>query len=321
MSFASLSMEQVHARAVEMSSAFRRGEAELVDVLIRIEIDRVFLLRGHASLFAYVTGELGISENTAYSLITVARKVREVPELGVKFRAGEITLSKARRVAAVLTVANQEEWIAKACALSTRGLEREIARVRPRAQVFEQASYVGADRLRLTVGISEAQMLELRHAQDLLCQSRRRAVSLEETIGVMTAEFLKRKDPVRRAKRQKSRGKVSPIARVGELVTPGRVQAHGGESPSVRADQLVAPKRTPIPAAVLHAVNLRDQRRCTQRLPNGTSCGQRRWVDIHHVEWVSRGGANDIDNLVTLCSSHHQLRHLNAGCTERDGRT
>lgn len=139
MSSALLLVDQVHARALETSWRFRRVESEMVDILIGVEQQRVFLTRGYASLFSYVTSELGIAENTAYSLITVARKVREVPELGVKFRAGEITLSKARRVAAVLTPVNQEEWLAKACSLSTRKFEREIAKIRPDTQTHEEA--------------------------------------------------------------------------------------------------------------------------------------------------------------------------------------
>ena len=292
MSSALLLMDQIHARALEVSTRYRREEAELVDVLIQVERYGVFIQRQHASLFAYATTELGLSENVAYALIAVARKAREVPALGARLRDGAVTLSNARRVASVLTVQNQAEWVEKACALSSRQLEREIARVRPEIRTPERASYAGADRVRLEVGLSEEQMLKLRHAQDLLCQSRRRTVSLEETIGVLTSEFIKRVDPVERARRQTNRKGsvlVQPSEQVGELVTR-RV-------------------RSPIPAAELHAVNLRDQRRCTHILPNGSRCHQSRWVEIHHIQLVSEGGPNTVENLITLCSAHHKLMH------------
>jgi len=409
-------LDRVHGRALNASLVYRRAQAELVDVLMEVESHRVFLLRGHASLFVYATGELGLSESTAYSMITVSRKIREVPALGERFRAGEITLAKARRVAAVLTAVNQEEWLPKACALSTRKLDHEIAKVRPERAVLEEVSYVGKNRVRLKVGMSEAQMLELRHAQDLLCQSRRRPVNLEETIGVVTSEYLRRHDPVERARRatarkgtpgakgartqtgarvrdaqvgvrswsasvgkrvtpdantrayagdslsnaveklvtpdirmQESRGE-SPSGAVEKLVTPDiRMRESRGESPSGAVEKLVTPdirmresrgespsgaveklvalfpkgvapnqadsrptahSRTPIPAAIQHAVNLRDQRRCVERLPDGKRCNERRWTDIHHIRLVSEGGEHTPGNLVTLCSAHHKLAHM-----------
>ena len=244
MSSALLLMDQIHARALEVSTRYRREEAELVDVLIQVERHGVFIQRKHASLFAYATAELGLSENVAYALIAVARKAREVPALGARLRDGEVTLSNARRVASVLTVQNQAEWVEKACALSSRELEREIARVRPEIRTPERASYVGADRVRLEVGLSEEQMLKLRHAQDLLCQSRRRAVSLEETIGVLTSEFIKRVDPVERARRQTNRkgsARVRPSERIGELVT--RKQDSASVQPSEQVGELVTCKQ------------------------------------------------------------------------------
>lgn len=38
-------------------------------------------------------------------------------------------------------------------------------------------------------------------------------------------------------------------------------------------------------------------------------CDARRFTQAHHVEWWSRGGATDLDNLVLVCSFHHKLVH------------
>ena len=39
------------------------------------------------------------------------------------------------------------------------------------------------------------------------------------------------------------------------------------------------------------------------------SCTQRRRLVPHHVDWWSRGGPTDLDNLVLLCRSHHRAVH------------
>jgi hypothetical protein len=38
-------------------------------------------------------------------------------------------------------------------------------------------------------------------------------------------------------------------------------------------------------------------------------CDARRFTQAHHVEWWSRGGATDLDNLILVCTFHHRLVH------------
>ncbi len=307
--------DEIHGRAIEISIRYKRAEADLVDVIQQVEDHRVFLKRGHASLFSYVVGELGISESMAYSLITVARKARQVPELKARLQSGEMTLSNARRVAAVLTPQNQDEWIAKATELSGRQLEREIVKLRPQEATPECASYVSSGRVKLEVGLSEEEMIRLRRVQDLECQAQRRAVSLEEVIAVLNSEYLRRHDPVEKAKRHRVRHP-SPAGATAESVSTNQNKQTDQKNQTEPVESLVAlrevksQKRIPVPAAIRHQVNLRDQRRCAHIQPDGIRCNQARWIEIHHKIPVSQGGLNTVDNLITLCSTHHKFAHL-----------
>jgi hypothetical protein len=38
-------------------------------------------------------------------------------------------------------------------------------------------------------------------------------------------------------------------------------------------------------------------------------CDARRFTQAHHVDWWSRGGRTDLDNLILICSFHHKLVH------------
>jgi len=58
-----------------------------------------------------------------------------------------------------------------------------------------------------------------------------------------------------------------------------------------------------------HAVFLRDQGKCTHVGHNKKRCGDDRWTQIHHIIHVNQGGTNDLENLTTLCSFHHDLVH------------
>ncbi len=351
-------VDRIHARALGLATRYRQTEAELIDVFQQVEEHRVFLKRGHSSLFDYVTKELGLGENVAYTLIGVARKSREVPELKTEIAVGAITLSNARRIVPVLTAQNKEEWIEKAKVLSNRKLEKEIVRVYPKAGTPETTSYVAADRVKLSLGLSEREMLKLRRVQDLLSQSRRRAISLEETIEVLTAEYLGRHDPVAKAKRhvvkkgangsgnvesaavgiraevgtkaqdlETTRPKPEPEAtraepepettRAEPETEVTRVEPETSFRPAQKRGTVLVGKRVtlrvPIPRSIQHRVNLRDERRCTQILPDGARCNQARWIEIHHRVPVSEGGGNTLDNLTTLCSAHHRYEHSCAG--------
>ncbi len=290
-------MDSIHSRAVEISARYKKAEAELIRVLQQAEEHRVFLKLGYSSTHSYVVRELGLSESVAYNLITVSRKAREVPALLTDLESGKISLTNARRIAPVLTSSNQAEWLEKARTLSQRQLEKEIGKIRPQLATPEKAIYVTGTRLRLELGLFEADLLKLRRVQDLMSQSRRRAVTLEEVLIEMTGDYLKRHDPVQRARRQIARKGVSAQRSTETVETPVSLQGAG------RA------RRESIPAATLHQVNLRDERKCTYVNSRGERCNQTRWLEIHHRKPVSQGGSNTIDNLTTLCFTHHSWTH------------
>ena len=69
-----------------------------------------------------------------------------------------------------------------------------------------------------------------------------------------------------------------------------------------------------IPPALARALDVRDAGRC--RFPG---CTHRRFLDRHHVKHWSNDGETKIDNLLTLCTAHHQLVHEGGWSVELDG--
>lgn len=49
-------------------------------------------------------------------------------------------------------------------------------------------------------------------------------------------------------------------------------------------------------------------------------CGRRRFLHVHHVQFWSRGGTTDLDNLVLLCGEHHRSLHRGELSIEALGR-
>lgn len=286
----------LHAKALEAASRFKRAEADLIDILQEADRTRVYFHMSYKSLFEYVVGALGLSESIAYNLITVSRKAREVPALQTAIRSGGLTVSKARKVTAVLNRANSDEWIQKAMTLSSRKLEAAVA----------DATQPGRERsIGLHLGLPRPVYENLKRAQELECQRQGRSVSLEQALEAALGIYLEKQDPVKRAERilEKKKSASQPTQSVSALVT-GQVQ------PSDPSASPVGARARSIPAAFRHRAHARDQGRCTYVDPRTSlRCEERKWVHLHHVQPKARGGTHAPENLTTLCSSHHRWVH------------
>jgi hypothetical protein len=276
-------MNDLHERALSVVKRFKQAEADLIIVLQEVEVSRLFAKMGFTSLFQYCVEALGLSESVTANFVTVARKAREVPVLQSAIQNGSLSVSKARKITPVLTLANQDEWVEKAQTLSSRKLEEEVARFAPREAVQERLKPVNEDRLELRLGISKALEEKLKRVQDLESQRTSRAASFEDSLNAALEVYLERNDPVRRAERILKKT-------LKENAAPARVTGH-------------------IVQSLKYQVQSRDTGQCTHKNPLGKRCENRRWLDIHHIRPRSSGGLNTVENLTTLCSAHHKMEH------------
>ncbi len=295
----------LHERAMSVSISYRRLEGELIEILQQMEDLKGHREFGFTSLYDYATKKLKLSEDIANTLIRLARKSKEIPLLKEKIQSREIQISNAKAIAPIITPANQTEWLEKASLLSKRELEKEIFAQFPKEEVKERVKPINAARSELRIGISHELEEQLRRVQDLLSQKMGKHATLEETLEKMTQEFLERSDPIKKAERLEQRAKKlnEPSQETRTLPAPGRMNLP--EQSEIRRTN-----RVPIPASLRHQIVLRDRNQCTYLHPqNRERCSQKRWLDTHHIIPVSQGGEDSVENLTTLCQSHHSLIH------------
>ncbi|MBK9295160.1 MAG: HNH endonuclease [Oligoflexia bacterium] len=174
-------------------------------------------------------------------------------------------------------------------------LEKEIAKVLPEKAVQERTSYVSPERIKLTVGLSERAHELLKRVQDLECQRRRASINFEQTIEAALELYIKKLDPVEKAKaRFESEVKTTDAA----ASVPGHIVGLYGFT------------RVRLPQRLKHQIFLRDKGECQHRDQSGNKCHNSRWTEVHHKTPVSHGGQNELNNLTTLCFGHHKLMHL-----------
>ena len=297
--------EQLHNQILYQAKVHRKSEARLIDLLQKADSKRLYLHRGHSSLFRYVCDELGYSEAMTSNLITVARKAREIPALKEEIRQGNLSVSKLRKVCPVIDQKNQEQWIAAVKTSNTRELEQMVAAVRIDHTPRESLRAVAKNTSRLSIDICEESREKLERLKDLLSSKEGRDCSLQEVLDFALETTIDRHDPIRKAERASKRKEKKD--RSGN-----RVQEQQSEVKKATAVCHVTRKRSKrksLAKRLIHKISMRDKGRCTFVSEDGKWCTQTRWLHIHHKKEVSLGGEDSLDNLTTLCSAHHKLIH------------
>lgn len=290
-------------------------ENEILELIIQMDHSKGFYQLGYNSLFSYMTQSLKLSPAITYNFINVARKSMEVPRLKEQVVSGKISIYKAQKMTSVINEENQDRWFELAQKKTHRELEREVALASPGKSSPNRLKYVNSNesveekikikrdvpRVELQVGVSEQIMLKLRRAQDLESQRKKSNLDLEETLNEVLDIYLAKKDPVKRAQRQKNRGKLG-ANEIKKNFTAAKKFLDKNQQKILR-------KRETIPANIIHQVQLRDKGQCTHIDLSGHRCSSRRYLEIHHIQPVAQGGGNELDNLKLLCSGHHRALH------------
>lgn len=278
-----MTWKEIDQKAMEMASHFRRCEAELLRLLTVVDAQKLFRKFELSSTYDYCVKRLQLSPDQALGFIRVVRKSETVPALGEAVLNGTLTVSRAKKIASVVTPANQEVWIQKAAELPTRILEREVATENPRESVPDRLRPFSGELSAFQCMVDRETESLLRQAQDIVSRSERVSSDMNATLKAVLKRFIRQHQPIPKAVAQQS--------------GPATIA-------SIRGG-----KRVAMPASVERSVRQRDQGTCSFTHPEYGRCENRRWVELHHIIPVSAGGAHSVDNLVTLCSTHHRLRH------------
>lgn len=269
------------AKVVGLAKELRGKEAEILIEVGDMQRLKLFAPLGYVSLYDYCERRLKLSPTQAYYFKMVLEKSLEVPEIKNAVKSGELSLSQARRIVPAVTKANFREWIDKAKDLRQGELEKAVTAVNPKAHVREKIRPVAKDISEMKAAIDATTEANLKALTDILSQKLKRPAKLSEVIAWMSEEIREKHDPLRKAGRAR---KVS----LGNPPKPGR---------------------HPVKASVVHPVQVRDNNQCAFVGLTGARCEQQRWLQLHHIKEVSKGGLNTVDNLRLLCHAHHRLTH------------
>ena len=311
-------LSALHEKAMRLASDFRRLESCLAQCLGEVEETRLYFELGYPSLFQYATHALGLTESIAYALITVARTMKQVPELRVEIESGRLSVFKCKKICSVLKKdessqevrALNQEWIEKAKSMSSQKLEQEVKHATLLPDQKQERRIVVE--LRLT----PEQNVRWERCKALASASLGRTASGDEAMDLLASFYLRHRDPVEKAKRAGARKAKRESAAQTQVPDPEESETLNDSikpddttsihlqvirTASSEVDAKSVKRRAPIPAALLHKVHLRDQKKCQYSDSEGRLCGESRFTEIHHVRPLHMGGVDELRNLMTIC--------------------
>jgi hypothetical protein len=339
---ARLSDQELVVRVKELAHQERSATAALVAHLAVFDERRLHLAEGFASLFAYCTQVLHLSEHATYNRIEAARAVRRFPVILDRLASGDLHLTSIRLLAPHLTQENHLAVLDEARHLKTRGIEEIVARLQPRPPVPPAIRRLPALRGPAILspgdaphqdegrhqdeGVHDADGLSGRATAALdgldvpshRLPSLRRAVvgplapgqfRVQFTADEETRDMLRQaQDLLRHRIPDGDLSKVIHLALTALLKDLAKQKHAATDRPRTALEATPAdipPRSRHIPAAVKRAVWVRDGGQCAFVALDGQRCSERGFVEFHHVTPFAVGGTATVDNLQLRCRAHN----------------
>lgn len=306
---------------------------EMLAVTAEVQRREAYLADGARTPAAWLRAHLGLSPSTSDSWAGVAERLDDLPKLADMFASGEISFDKLRAAVKLAEPETDERVAEEAKYLSITMLERS-ARQRTRVSVQEEeqvrekrhlswAWRDGGTRLALWGSLAAEQGASVIAAIDriaertdadgegnLLSLSQKRADALVEVAEARISED-----------HAPARATVLINVDAGARVIHGETE-DGGVFSSEVMERLMCDARLQVvlrdhngkPLGVGRASRcvpewLRKQLRVRDPECGFPGCHSKKFLHAHHIEWWTRGGPTDLDNLVRLCPAHHRLFH------------
>ena len=291
---------------------------------------------GARSLLDWVSARLRIRHATAGQLVSVARRLSDLPVLSARFACGDLSLDQTDAISRMATADTEEGLIEEALGLSNLALDGMARRSAGRSTEDERSVWerrrlvrqwnLDESELRFHGNLSAAEgkmfdqaiddrvnvmgpnpetgmfdLFETRSADalvELAVTTGDQTVSLPQMTVFADLEALTSKaDGVA----ELSKTALIPNETARRLSCDCVLETVITDGSAVVG---VGRNSRTIPGWLRRLVNHRDSGKC-----QWVGCSNTRWLQVHHIQHWSHGGPTDLDNLILLCGFHHRFVH------------
>ena len=289
----------------------------------------------------------GVSPRTARQHVAVAHKLTNFDQLRATFVAGELSYSKVRAIARVVTPQNEAELIGTARAATASQLERMLNKLPNPDHIDDDGNetspinctFTNNNDGTMTMTLT-APTADMAHARAVLNKATANTIAREQTNNETRTDTIDRLDGLKHIRANTAtalitgalntpRGTESTVLVVADIETLTG-QDPDGESTidSQRVHPAVVQRLTcdgKIQAALLDHDGTekacgtetrlvpRNLRRLLERRDHGMcqfpGCESQHRLHAHHIIHWANGGPTELDNLICLCHFHHHIVH------------
>jgi 5-methylcytosine-specific restriction endonuclease McrA len=296
----------------------RQATAQLIAALAELDARRLYLGEGCASLFAYCTQVLHLSEHAAYGRIETARTARRYPVILDLLAEGSITLTSVGLLSPHLTEENHRDLVEQARHKSRREVEVIVAGLRPQPPVPSTIRRLPTttktpprqeiprsfDDVALPSPDSTAPIAQSRNRRPVLAPLTPEQYKIQFTISRETHDKLRRvQDLLRHSIPDSDPAAIFDRALTLLLEHLEHTKLAASTRPA-SVSRTRAPRSRHIPAAIKRQVWQRDGGQCAFVGRQGR-CTERGFLEFHHAVPYAEGGQATGDNIQLRCRSHN----------------
>jgi len=332
---------KINCPAAEADQALKQAvgaleKAEHAVVLWFGEILRRGLFRelGYSSIYQYATIELKWSKTRTGDFMRLARKLEELPAVKESVTSGELGYTKAREIIKVATPTTEEGWLVEARSSTRQELARKVERVRKKARTRRSGlgellaapsieALAASVPVRVNLEMTPEQFARYEALWEKLHKNGgvgEKAETLLQGLALLTEQrgttesvtannsTTSMGDAPRGASIQVHVHRCPDCERAMVATSRGDLELGRAEREKMDCDaQVKEPgkrNRSVIPPGLRRDVFSRDGHRC-----GAPGCRNTRFLEVHHIKPRAKGGTNELENLITLCSACHRLWH------------
>jgi hypothetical protein len=298
-----LSAEELDQRLEQATRQNELSECQICFYLLEVQKKKTYEAFGFQNIYDYALDRFDIKERKTTYMLSLGRKLKELPNIAAALQEGRIRWSKAHKIAAVAKPENEVMWLESALSMRARELERKI-----------DQEY-GVTHRKYRFCLSEDQAAVFEYAMEICRRLEKAHVSPTQCLEMMAAEFIAtwgaRVEQAECSVEEDSTEAVKESVEVDEPVTSGE----NAETIRETIDEVCPessgspPAGQPDPNPYL-AIYERDGWCCTY-----PGCSVRAMLHPHHLKFRSKFGkkskaeCEDPSNITTICRFHHLLVH------------
>jgi hypothetical protein len=285
-------------------------------------------------LFEFLVRDFGYSPGAAMRRIDGARLLRELPDVQNKIESGTLTLSQANQIQRAAREMKKTERF-----LSTEEKQEMILQLEHASK--KETETIIAKRLNLPVTHTQKQTLHRDASVTLTMTFSAEQIEVLEQVRHMTSHsvsgqswselfmYLAEKELARRTK-MKSKSLTNSLNDSVKTTVKEKIintpSAATIESETLHCTSVATVKTKTKNRTVAATVNeriaiptnirktlLTKNARCQFKNHKGEPCNSPRYLQIDHIQSLSQGGGNEIENLQVLCGTHNRYKYATGG--------